>query len=231
MSGRREALQTQGGFTKPATKYIEWASEDKCFRYYDKKPNEEKGQNVLMPLPVRFVVLNIYSTIKGWSDSESSGIYSNEVKDTSKEILEVRTFTKKVITKGLYKDVKDIIANAGGKFTSSIYAMDENGEIINFQIRGISLKQWMEFTKTAGKRLMDEWVSVKTFEEGKKGRVTYSMPIFEFDKSLSSDEFQKADNAFNKLELLLAGRDEQRTSSKEDEVEEDYSDVEDAEFD
>lgn len=233
MSGRKERLNATAGFTKPATKYIEWASEDNCFRYYEKKEGQEKGANVLLQLPVRFVVLDVYSTVKGYSDSESSGIYANEVKNTTQEMLEVKTFSGKVITKGFYKDVKDVIANAGGKFTTSVYAMDEAGEIINFQLKGISLKMWMEFTKSAGKRLSDEWVAVKEFKTDKKGRVTFSMPVFELDKSLSNDEDVKADNAFNKLQLALAGRDSQRTASNEaiEDENEDYSDVENADFD
>jgi hypothetical protein len=212
MNERKKALANQGGsYAKPATKRIEWASEDKCFRYYHKAEGAEKGENVLIPLPLKFLVLDIYSTIKGWSDSESSGIYANEVKSTGKEMFEVKTFSGKTITRGLYKDVKEVIVNAGGKFTTSIYAMDEQGEIINFQIRGISLKQWMDFTKLGSQRLSDEWVIVDSFKEGKKGRVVFSMPEFKYLSSLSKTDETKADLAFKKLQLALAGRNESRT--------------------
>ena len=39
--------------SNPATKFFDWKSNDKCFSYYDK----EKQENVLVPLPFKFLNL------------------------------------------------------------------------------------------------------------------------------------------------------------------------------
>ena len=74
--------------TNPALKFLEWSSKYKCFKYYDK----EKGENVKVELPLKFVILEHYHTVKGWNDASESGIYSNEVLFLSSEELEVKAF-------------------------------------------------------------------------------------------------------------------------------------------
>lgn len=61
--------------SNPARKFLEWKSDDKCFSYYDK----EKKENVKVELPLTFVILEHYHTVKGWNDKSESGIYANEV--------------------------------------------------------------------------------------------------------------------------------------------------------
>ena len=47
----------------PAKKFLSWKSEEKCFAYYDK----DKKENILVPLPFKFVILEHYHTVKGWN--------------------------------------------------------------------------------------------------------------------------------------------------------------------
>jgi hypothetical protein len=196
-SNRRQAFaQPQ---SNPATKFIDWKSNDKCFSYYDK----ENKLNVSIPLPFKFLALDEMHTVKGWSDSCQSAIYSNEVKFISKEIMTVKPFKGNEIAKGLYSDIKEKVKAAGAHYVKSIYVMLEDGTLANIQLKGAACQIWGDFTNKNKSRLPDEWVTVKSATEGKKGAVKYYTPDFAFDKSLSESEMQQADDAFGILETYL----------------------------
>jgi hypothetical protein len=196
-SNRRAAFaQPQ---TNPATKFIEWKSNEKCFNYYDK----EAQKNVAIPLPFKFLTLDELHTIKGWNDASGSNIFSNEVKYISKDIMTVKPFKGNEIAKGIYKDIKDKIVAAGGHYTKSIYIMLEDGTLANLQLKGSAVQAWGEFTQKTRSRLSDEWVSVKTTKDGKKGAVKFSVPEFTFDGSLTDEQNNQADEVFNVLESYL----------------------------
>jgi hypothetical protein len=99
---------------RPAEKYLEWASEQGKFKYYDKA----KGENVFIDLP-SFLVLAQYHTVKGWHDASQSAIWSNEVKIISTEEMEVKAFKGGVIAKGVYKDIKE--STAGRRSLYEVY--------------------------------------------------------------------------------------------------------------
>ena len=131
-SNRRSAFATPQ--SNPATKFFDWKSNDKCFSYYDK----EKQENVLVPLPFKFLVLDELHAVKGWNDATSSGIFSNEVKFISKETMTVKPFKGNEIAKGLYKDIKEKIVAAGGHYVKSIYIMLEDGSLAKYSIKRFS---------------------------------------------------------------------------------------------
>lgn len=196
-SNRRQAFSQPQ--SNPATKFIDWKSNDKCFEYYDK----EKQEKVQIPLPFKFLTLDELHSIKGWNDASQSGIYSNEVKYISKETITVKPFKGNEIFKGLYKDGKEKIQSAGGHYVKSIYIMLEDGTLANLQLKGSGVQAWGEFTQKTRNRLPDEWVEVKSAKEGKKGSVKFSMPEFKFKSSLSESEAEQADEVFSVLEAYL----------------------------
>jgi hypothetical protein len=196
-SNRRSAFAAPA--SNPATKFIEWKSNDKCFNYYDK----EAQKNVEIPLPFKFLVLDELHTIKGWNDASSSNIYSNEVKFISKEVMTVKPFKGNEIAKGYYKDIKDKVVAAGGHYTKSIYVMLEDGSLANISLKGSGVQKWGDFTQKTRNRLADEWVIVASAEDGKKGAVKFSTPSFSFANSISDEQANMADEAFNILESYL----------------------------
>jgi len=196
-SNRRQAFaQPQ---SNPATKFIDWKSNDKSFSFYDK----ENKVNVPIPLPFKFVTLDEMHTVKGWSDSCQSAIYSNEVKFISKEVMTVKPFKGNEIAKGLYSEIKEKVKAAGAHYVKSIYVMLEDGSLANIQLKGAACQSWGDFTNKNRTRLPDEWVTVKSATEGKKGAVKYYTPDFTFDKSLTEAEMEQADEAFGILETYL----------------------------
>jgi len=161
--------------TNPAVKFLEWSSNDKCFKYYDK----EKGQNVKVELPLKFVILEHYHTVKGWNDASESGIYSNEVLFLSSEELEVKAFKGGQIAKGFYKEIKHNVNNAGGHYCRSIYAVTKDLELVNISLKGSAVREYSEFVKTFNEQSFNKnWVEVAEAKDMKKGAVKYSVPVF-----------------------------------------------------
>jgi hypothetical protein len=197
VSNRKQAFSQPQ--TNPATKFIDWKSNDKCFSFYDR----ETSANVQIPLPFKFLVLDELHTVKGWNDASSSQINSNEVKFISRDEMTVKPFKGNEIAKGLYKDIKEKIKAAGGHYVKSVYCMLEDGSIANLQLKGAACQSYGDFTAKTRSRLTDEWVVVAKAIDGKKGAVKYTTPGFAFDKSLSESEADLADEAFNTLEAYL----------------------------
>jgi len=162
--------------SNPARKFLEWKSDDKCFSYYDK----EKKENVKVELPLTFVILEHYHTVKGWNDKSESGIYANEVFGIGSEKLSVKSFKGGLIAEGYYKDIKTVVQNAGGHYARSIYAVTSDLEIVNISLKGSGVSSYSDFIKIFGDYNFDKnWITIKGAEENKKGKVNYSVPIFE----------------------------------------------------
>ena len=196
-SNRAKAFQAP--LSNPAKRFLEWKSNDKCFSYYDK----EKKENVSVALPFKFLVLDQLHTVSGWNDATSSGIFSNEVKFISKQVMTVKPFKGNEIAKGLYADIKEKVKSAGGHYVKSIYIMLEDGTLANIQLKGSAVQQWGEFTNKSLSRLPEEWVVVDKAVDGKKGAVKYTTPGFTFGGSLSDKEAAQADLVFDELETYL----------------------------
>lgn len=184
----------------PTSKFLEWKSNNKSFSYYDK----ETKQNVEVKLPITFIVLEEYHCIKGFSDSDQTGIYSNQVLQIGTEEMEVRSYKGRIIAKGLYKDIKGAVNAAGGNYHKSIYAVTKEGELINISLKGAAVSKWSKLVeKGAWKRLSDEWISIESAEDHKKGMVKYSTPNFVFNTSLSENEFKTVKAKATELENYL----------------------------
>jgi hypothetical protein len=188
--------------SNPTSKFMEWKSNNKSFSFYDK----ENKQNVEVKLPLTFLVLEEFHTIKGFSDSDQTGIYSNEILQINAEEFEVRTFKGRVIAKGTYSDIKASVNAAGGNYHKSIYAVTKEGDLINISFKGAAVSKWSQFTeKGAWKRLKSEWVTIEDAEDHKKGTVTYSTPNFKFNTSLTDYEFKIVEAKANELEAYMDG--------------------------
>ena len=163
----------------PATKFLEFNGDAGTFRYYEKKEGEEKGENISVPYPFYFIVLDQMNTIKGYSEQYNCGIYANEVKSLNNEILTVKTFKKGLNISGKYSEIKGEIAKAGGKFCKSIYAMwikgENDFELVNLQLKGAAFSSWMDANINTDAFA----VKILANKEGKKGKVVYQMPVFE----------------------------------------------------
>lgn len=169
---------TNVSITNPAEKFFKWSGSKGKFEYWDK----DAKTNVEVVLPFKFVVLDSLSTIKGFNDAGQSGYWSNEVKDLSKEILNVYTKVgadKKKVASGLYSDIKGDKNITGAKYCQSLYiatVVDNKLALCNIQLTGSALSSWIEFNKSN-----DPYkgaIEVKGSTEGKKGATVYKIPTF-----------------------------------------------------
>ncbi len=169
------SLSNQSTTTNPAKHHLRVKSGS--VNYYDK----ESGQNIDVPVPVSFVVLDQLATVKGWSDRDQSGFWSNEVKKAGQDILTVRT-SKGNVASGIWKDIKGHEDMSGAKFNASVYvaAQGREGlEIQNIAFSGASLNAWIEFVN-ANKGVLSgkSKVVISGFSDEKKGAVKYQVPVF-----------------------------------------------------
>ena len=204
--------------SNPTSKYLDWKSNDKAFEYYDKNA----GEKVKVGLPLKFVFLQHYHTVKGWNDSSESGIYSNEVFYIGSEPMTVRSFKGGVIAEGLYKDIKPTITNAGGKYHRSVYVMLEDGTLANLSLKGAVVSEWSDFMEK-NKNLVDgQWVEVNSAKEQKKGSVKYTTPEFTMGKNLTAKQSGQADEVASQLKDYLDGYFNKEEAVEVDDVELDF---------
>lgn len=169
----------------PAKKFLEWRSNDKCFSYYDK----DKKEDVMVELPLQFVILEHYHTVKGWDDDSESGIFANEVWSIGTEEVNVRSFKGGNIAKGIYKDIRERIRGAGGHYARSIYAVTPDLEIVNISLKGSGVASYSSFMNDFGDHnFTKNWIKVTGAKEEKKGSVKYSTPIFEVGAEIKNVE-------------------------------------------
>lgn len=164
--------------SNPATRWFEWNGSKGNLRYYDK----DKKQKVDVALPFTFLLLDQLATVRGFHKSSKSGIFANEVKDTTKDPLVVKSFKGGSIAEGLYREIKDKVKSAGGSYTANCYIAykAEDGElqlaVIGF--RRASLGGWMDFTKDHRGDLYKGAIKIDGFTEGQNGNVVFRVPTF-----------------------------------------------------
>lgn len=182
--------------TNPSKKFIEWKSKDKCFSYYDK----EKEENISLELPLKFIFLEHYHTVGGWNDASGSRIFSNEVFQIGTEELAVKSFKGGEIAKGIYKEIKHQISSAGGVYHRSIYVMLENGELVNIKLKGSAVSRYSDFYQDHHQLIDQNWIEVNSAEDGKKGAVSYSMPVFTIGEVVTAKENKLVDKIIPSLQ-------------------------------
>lgn len=163
--------------SNPSTRWFEWNGEKGLIRYYDK----EKKENVDVPLPFAFILLDELASVRGWHDASGSGIYSNEVRDTTQEIMVVKSFKGGTIAEGKYRDIKDRVNSAGGDYNANCYIAYKQGDdtyvIGSLRMKGAALGAWMEFRKANRNAIYKQAIRITSYTEGKKGKVTFRVPV------------------------------------------------------
>lgn len=178
----------------PCTRYFEWNGnvDNGHFKYYDKEQKKE----IVAPMPFSFIVLDELTTIKGFSKADDGFYFSNEVRNTSKDILSVKT-KKGLKASGVWIDIKGQLT--GSDFCKSVYVMhNDNGtfKIGNVSIMKSALTGWFDFCKA--NVLSKCWVNVSETIKNKNGVVTFLSP--KYDAKVAGDAEIKA---AKELDLVL----------------------------
>ena len=181
--------------TSPVSRYYTWKSNEKTFSYYDR----ETKQNVLVELPLKFLFLQHYHSVRGWNDASNSSIYSNEVYYIGSEDMRVSASKGGLIAEGLYKDIKPRVIASGGRYHRSIYVVLEDGSIANISVKGSVVKEWSDFYDSQKNNIENNFVIVNDFNEAKKGSVKYAVPVFNTGDPIDADFSKMADKAAQQL--------------------------------
>jgi hypothetical protein len=172
---------SDSSYSNPATRKFEWNGEKGLIRYYDK----EAKANVDVGTDFTFILLDQLGSVTGWHDASTSGIYSNEVKSSLKEPMVVKAFKGGVLAEGFYKDIKERVNKLGGQYAANCYIAftgDDGAQALgSLKLKGAALSAWMEFTKANRASLYKARVHITGVTEGKKGRVTFRMPVFSLE--------------------------------------------------
>ena len=160
----------------PVSKWLEFKSAKETFQYYDKSAKE----NVVMDLPIKFIVLDELVSITGYNDTHNSGIWSNEVHNIMNEPLSVKTFKGGIVIDGMYQDISEQFKKIGGKYTKLLYVMliGEINELACIKITGASLRPWIDGNLDVGSNVIE----VANVEAARKGAVRYTYPLFSIAK-------------------------------------------------
>jgi hypothetical protein len=206
----------------PAKRFYEWVGSKGCLRYFDKSKGE-KGENVEVPLPFTFLILDTLHTIRGYSDADKSGYWSNEVRDIKTNPFTVRS-KKGVVATGLYSNLAPIL-NKGAAYAQSVYVAikgtDGKLEICNVKFEGSSIGPWIELRK--GKDLYKYAVSIASAAPMKKGKTDYFAPVFKLNPTISPETESAAQNLDKELQeylkaYFIRNNTEQRETVKENEI-------------
>lgn len=167
---------TENGTPNPAVRWFEWNGEAGAVRYYDK----DQKKNIDCGSDFKFLLLDQLGSVRGWHEASESGIYSNEVKDTRADVLLVKAFKGGTLAEGLYKEIKDRVTAVGGQFVANCYiAFKHDGALAigSLRLKGAALSAWMDFCKSHRADLYKKAIRINGFTEGKKGRITFRVPI------------------------------------------------------
>lgn len=190
------------GATNPAVRWFEWNGENGVVRYYDK----DAKKNVDVDGPFSFILLDELASVRGWHEASQSGIYSNEVRDVSQDVMVVKSFKGGIQAEGVYRDIKDRVNALGGHYTANCYiAFKHNGALAigSIRFKGAALGSWMEFRKAHRAELFKKAVAITGTTKGKKGRIVYQMPVFTL-RDLSDDSNRVALALDMELQAFLA---------------------------
>lgn len=122
----------------------------------------------------------------------------------------------------------------GVKFTKSVYAMAKVGqgyELVNLQLKGCALTEWINFEDKVGgsnKLEGDIVVAVTEAVEDRKGAVTFNKPVFSIvSNTLSNEAALEADMMDGTLQEYLSSYLKiEKPTEDEDEDEEEESELE-----
>jgi hypothetical protein len=197
----------------PSTRWFEWNGQAGVVKYYDKKAkdkNGELGANVAVPLPFTFIYLDSLSGVGGFNKGSNASIYSNEIRDTRYDAMDVRVQGGQTIALGLYADIKERVKAFGGKFTKSIYIAFKDGtgalQIGCLRLKGAALGSWSEFYDVNQKAIEQgsNAVCISGTEDGKNGSVIYKTPVFSL-REISEPSAAAAMELDTKLQTFLSG--------------------------
>jgi hypothetical protein len=188
----------------PAARFYQWSGSRGQLEYYDK----EKQERIPVKLPFKFIVLDELHTITGYSDSDQSGFWSNEVTKTTNDFT-VRT-KRGIKFVGPYRDPKTgnvqigSGATQGAKYAKSVYIaqrLNDEWVLANIKMVGVSLSSWIDLNQKH--RTEGNITALTGSTDGSKGATKFKIPTFEYGGAPEGDILQIATDLDAELQKYL----------------------------
>jgi hypothetical protein len=204
----------------PAVRFFDWSAkaagapitEDNPtglqgrLEYFDKslgdKEKGEKGKNVAVKLPFRFMVLDRVVQITGGIDVGDSyeNYWSNAVKNIKTQTLIVKS-KRGTVAQGLYNEIKGI---TGVHFMTGLYIAFKEGDdyqIGYLKLKGCALTEWIEF---APRNIYEGAFGIVDTVAKKKGSNHFFAPVFKTYPEVSKEADAKAKELDRELQVYLS---------------------------
>jgi hypothetical protein len=145
--------------------------------------------------------------VRGWHDASNSGIYSNEVKDTRADVLLVKAFKGGTLAEGaLQGDQGSRQPRSAG--SSSPTATSRSSTMARWHrvaaVEGRGAQRVDGLLKSHRADLYKKAIRINGFTEGKKGRVTFRVPVLK-TADISADTDAAATALDRELQEFLKG--------------------------
>ncbi len=193
----------------PVTKYLE--RKNGAFSYWDKSLE----QRVAVTPPISFCFLDATAMVDGYNKPRKSGIRSNEITWGNEPVKVVYNSTGEVIAEGLYKEIKEKVKAAGGRYTKVVYGSDSNLETVQIKFSGAALMAWGDFEKKTGRANLEAagaMVVITAMVEKDPGDPATAVPVFEMQKCTAEMD-EAADAADRELQEYFAARASKTSAS------------------
>jgi len=210
----------QTDLINPAVRFFDWSGSDGHVSYFDKTLGE-KGENVAVEMPFRFMVLDKVSQVTGGVDRDGKyeGFWSNAVKNLKTQKFIVRS-KQGVEVQGLYENIK---GHTGVKFMTGLYvAFHDEEKVLQIgylKLRGAALTAWIDFTKSH-RNIYEGAFSITDKAKKKKGSNAYFEPVFEHIPKITEESETAAQDLDRQLQEYLTAYFAQQGIA---EVEREYS--------
>lgn len=175
----------------PSTMWSKWKSDDKAFKHYDKEAWVEEVTN----LPEEFIVVAEWHSVGWYVNALSTWVRSNEIFDFNDPLI-VRKNNWEMYLKGKWKDISESVKNVWAKLQKHIhYTSTGSLELWTLVMSWAAVSSWIDAI-SRDKTIDPARFKVKIAEikEWKKGKITYSYPVFANWSKLDSNDInlQKA---------------------------------------
>ena len=78
-----------------------------------------------------------------------------------------------------------------------------DGDLVNFQLKGIGVKAYSDFYNDNNHLLDNRWIEINSAKEGKKGAVKFSSPEFTIGDNITKAEDKMANDCAGVLQSYM----------------------------
>lgn len=167
----------------PSVARAKFSGKEWKFTYWDRDAREEKE----LPMDKEVIVVGEWMGVQGFVDK---GYWSNEVFNTSDEVLQIRASDdNKMKFEGTWKDIKDKVKGfwlSLWKHIHFVYPGDD--KIWTIKLKGMAWVQWSNFLEEHKFAPNNYKIKVEWMKDEKKWAIKFKVPVFAIGSELTEED-------------------------------------------